>query len=110
MLPISDKSMDYAEKVLGTLKEQGFRATLDGADERIQAKVRAGAEMKVPYLLVVGPRDAERREVSVRVRGIQKDLGAVGLDAFVDTVSREIETRGEVLVREELFPEAAVPA
>ena len=54
--------------VLRTLRERGVRATVDTCDERIQAKIRTAADMKIPWLLVVGPRDAEANNVSVRMR------------------------------------------
>ena len=93
-LPISEKSADYGREVLGALRDAGLRATLDDSNERVQAKIRAGAEEKIPYLLVVGPRDADGRSVSVRARGIQQDLGAMPLDVFVAALSDEAGTRG----------------
>jgi threonyl-tRNA synthetase len=51
--------------------------------------------MKVPYLAVVGPRDAENREVSIRAFGVDRTLGSMGLDDFLETVSTESRTRGE---------------
>ncbi|UCD75692.1 MAG: hypothetical protein JSV91_02020, partial [Phycisphaerales bacterium] len=79
----------------------------DGSDERIQAKIKVAADMKIPYLLVVGPRDAERRQVSVRARGIRSDLGAIGLEDFLSALKREISTRGKVTVVAEHFPAAS---
>ncbi len=100
VLPISDKSNEYATEVLGALRDAGVRAELDTSDERVQAKIKVGADEKVPYLLVVGPRDAEGREVSVRARGMQKNLGATALDDFVRKIRDEIATRGETRVLE----------
>ena len=96
VLPISEKSLAYGGEVLAALQAAGLRATLDGSNERIQAKIRTGAEEKIPYLLVVGPRDAQSRSVSVRARGIQKDLGAVPLDECVSVLADEAATRGEM--------------
>ncbi len=95
VLPISDKSADYAHEVLGKLKALGIRATVDDGSERIQAKVKVAANMKVPYLAVVGPRDAENREVSIRAFGVDQNLGSMGLEEFLETVSTESRTRGE---------------
>lgn len=95
VLPISDKSADYATEVLSSLKKLGLRATMDDGAERIQAKVKVAANMKVPYLAVVGPRDAENREVSIRAFGVDQNLGSMGLDEFLETVSAESRTRGE---------------
>ena len=99
ILPISEKSNDYAGEVHSALLGAGVRATLDESDERIQAKIKVGAEEKVPYLLIVGPRDAEKREVSVRARGIQDNLGAMPLDEFVERMARESSDRGATSVR-----------
>ena len=95
VLPISDKSADYAQEVLAKLKALGLRATIDDGSERIQAKVKVATDMKVPYLAVVGPRDAENREVSIRAFGIERNLGSMGLEEFLETVATESRTRGE---------------
>ncbi len=100
VLPISEKSNDYAAEVLSALHAVGIRATLDDADTRVQAKIKAGAEMKIPYMLIVGPRDAESRAVSVRAHGIQKDLGAMPLDEFVDSIAEEYRTKGRSSVKD----------
>jgi threonyl-tRNA synthetase len=110
VLPISEKSVDYGRVALERLKEVGVRASLDESDDRIQAKVKVAAEMKIPYLLVVGPRDAERGEVSVRARGIRHDLGALPLETFVETIREEIATRGRRTVLSEHFAEAELAA
>lgn len=88
VLPISEKSEDYGRRVLAALKEAGARATLDASGERIQAKIKAATEWKIPYLLVVGPRDEEQSAVSVRARGVEKDLGSMPLARFVEPVTR----------------------
>lgn len=95
VLPISEKSDAYAEEVTQQLKDAGIRTTVDLSGERIQRKIRNGAGMKVPYMLIVGPRDAENRQVSVRAHGFKKDLGALPLDTFVETVRAEASTRGK---------------
>jgi threonyl-tRNA synthetase len=93
VLPISEKTNDYAHRVLAALQEVGVRATIDAGPDRIQGKVKEAAEMKVPYMLIVGPRDAENNAVSVRARGIEKDLGAMPLASFVQGVANEISSR-----------------
>ncbi|TVQ64062.1 MAG: threonine--tRNA ligase [Phycisphaerales bacterium] len=100
VLPISDKSMDYAREVHAALRNARVRATLDESSDRIQAKVKVAADEKIPYMLVVGPRDAESRSVSVRARGVQKDLGAMPLEEFVEAIRREAATRGAETVLE----------
>jgi threonyl-tRNA synthetase len=93
VLPISEKTNDYAQRVLHTLRDRGVRAGIDLGSDRIQGKVKAAADEKIPYLLVVGPRDADNATVSVRVRGIEKDLGAMPLDAFANALAAEIADR-----------------
>lgn len=110
VLPISEKTSDYADEVLRMLLDAGVRATMDNSNERVQAKIREATEWKIPYLLVVGPRDAEQRAVSVRARGIRTDLGAMPVDAFVESVRREIATRGGSTVLAEHFQTAVAEA
>ncbi|HEX2837364.1 MAG TPA: threonine--tRNA ligase, partial [Phycisphaerales bacterium] len=100
VMPISEKTNDYAQKVTAALQAAGVRVKLDDSDGRIQSKVKVAADEKVPYMLIVGPRDAESNQVSVRVRGTEKDLGAMGLEAFVSGIKAEIDTkRAELEVR-----------
>ncbi|MBY0311586.1 MAG: threonine--tRNA ligase [Phycisphaerales bacterium] len=100
VLPISEKSDAYAQSVLDALKAVNVRATVDLSNDRIQGKIKVAADMKVPYLLVVGPRDAEQKAVSVRVRGMEKDAGSMPLAAFVDGIRKEIaEKRVELGVK-----------
>ncbi len=108
VLPISDKSMVYAETVLRALTEKNVRASLDRNDDRIQAKIKVAADMKVPYLLVVGPKDEQAGVVSVRARGIRQNLGTLKIAAFVEAVRREIDTRGQRTVVAEHFQAVAV--
>ncbi|MFT5423945.1 MAG: threonyl-tRNA synthetase [Phycisphaerales bacterium] len=99
VLPISEKSNDYAAQVLAALTAAGVRASVDDSDHRVQGKIKAGSEMKIPYLLVVGPRDADSSSVSVRAFGEEKDLGAVKLDKFVAGLADEISSKGQQSVR-----------
>ena len=110
VLPVSEKSMDYARTVEAKLREHDLRAKLDTRDERLNSKVRAAAELKIPYILVVGPRDAENQTVSVRAHGIEKDLGAVGLDEFTTALAEEVSSRSHGTAIRQLFPDAAPDA
>ena len=94
VLPVSDKYLDYANKVKDALTAVEMRVKLDSSSDRVQAKIRAAQEMKIPYMLIVGGRDAEAGTVSVRER-TQGDLGALPLDGFVEQAKREVETKGE---------------
>ena len=110
VLPVSEKSAEYAKRVHESLVTSGRRATIDASNERLQARIRVAAEMKIPYLLIVGPRDAEAGTVSVRARGIERDLGAVPMDAFIEALADEVHQRRVSGLTEILFPEAATPA
>lgn len=93
VLPISEKSDAYARKVEQTLRHAGVRVSADLGSDRIQGKVKVAAEAKVPYILVVGPRDEENQTVSLRVRGMEKDLGAMPLAKFAGDLAEEINQR-----------------
>jgi threonyl-tRNA synthetase len=95
VLPISEKTAAYAHTVAAALKAARLRARVDESNERIQAKIKVAADEKIPYQLIVGPRDEEQGKVSVRARGIQKDLGQMELDEFVAEIKAEVESRGE---------------
>jgi len=106
VLPVSEKSEAYAESVLDAIRASGRRVTMDAGSDRLQARIRMAAEQKIPYMLIVGPRDAEAGTVSVRARGIERDLGAVPLEDFVRALSAEVQTRTSGAV-EGLFAEKA---
>ena len=99
VLPISEKSLDYAKELHAALREAGLRTTLDDSNDRIQGKIKVASDLKIPYCAVVGPRDAEHRTVSVRAFGIEANLGEIGFDAFVEGVGREHRTRGAESIR-----------
>ena len=89
VLPITDKQNDYAREVLAKLKAAGIRATLDDRSEKVNLKIREAQLQKIPYMLVVGGREAEAGQVAVRHRK-RADLGAVPLDDFIATITKEI--------------------
>ena len=108
VLPISEKSSEYAHEVLAALRAEGIRATVDDSDGRIQAKIKHAAEMRIPYMAVVGPRDADAGNVSVRARGIQKDLGGLPIREFVAALVSERDSKGESSVRDRFAEPANV--
>jgi threonyl-tRNA synthetase len=95
VLPISDKFVDYAQQVAGELKGAGLRVTVDEGNERLNAKIKAAQEDKVPYMLVVGGKDAEAGTVSVRHRS-EGDRGAVPLAEFKQRIVAERDERRTV--------------
>ncbi len=92
VLPITDSVMDYAEGVAETLRGHGLRADVDRRSEKLGYKIREGETMKVPYLLVVGQREADENTVSLRLRH-RRDEGAHSLDAVIERVVNAVSTR-----------------
>ena len=92
VLPISEKHMEYAGKVMEALNGAGIRAELDGQDEKIGYKIRMAQMQKIPYMLVVGQKEAEEGLVSVRSRFVG-DEGQKKLEAFIADISEEIQAR-----------------
>ena len=92
VLPVSEKTMDYAGEVYDRLDAAGLRAVLDTSIEKIGYKIRqAQSEDRVPYMLVIGPKEAESGTVAVRSRA--GDEGAMALDEFIARVKNEIDTK-----------------
>ena len=92
VLPISDKYMDYAEKVVNELKEAGIRVEIDTRAEKIGYKIREARLQKIPYMLVVGAKEEEEGKVSVRSRFLG-DEGAKDLGEFITSIKAEIKSR-----------------
>jgi threonyl-tRNA synthetase len=97
VMGITDKQAEYAKKVEETLKNQGVRVKSDLRNEKIGFKIREHTIQRVPYLLVVGNREAESNTVAVRTRG-GKDLGAMSLQALSEGLSAEIASRGRTVL------------
>ena len=89
ILPITDRQADYAKDVYAKLKEAGIRVVLDDRSEKIGYKLREAQMEKVPYMLVVGEKEAEAGLVAVRRRD-KGDTGAISVDEFVETVKADI--------------------
>jgi threonyl-tRNA synthetase len=93
LLPIADRHVDFCRTVFSELATAGVRAELDERTESVGRKIRDAELRKIPYMLVVGDREVESGEVSVRAhRG--GDTGSEPVAAFADRVSREATDRG----------------
>ena len=88
-MPVSDKVAAYANEVAAALREAGVRATVDGSQDKLGAKIRLAQLEKVPYMLVVGGKESESRQVSVRSRKAG-DEGAHAVNEFVERIKQEI--------------------
>ncbi|MBQ2005045.1 MAG: threonine--tRNA ligase [Peptococcaceae bacterium] len=92
VLPITDKFNDYAYEVASKLEAIGVRVEVDSRNEKIGYKIRESQMQKVPYMLVVGEKEATSNTVGLRKRG-EGDLGAVDVDQFVADIAAEIKER-----------------
>jgi threonyl-tRNA synthetase len=92
VLPIADRHLDYARGVLDRLKAAGLRAEIDEQYEKIGYKIREAQLQKIPYMLVIGDREAAEQTVAVRARA-GGDRGAQAVDAFVAAAVEEVRTR-----------------
>lgn len=98
VLPLSDKYVDYSQKIYEKLLDEGIRAEIDTRDEKIGYKIREARLEKVPYMLVLGQKEEESGEVAVRSR-FAGDEGAKNFDEFVKSIKEEINTK---TIREEI--------
>jgi threonyl-tRNA synthetase len=89
---VSEKAMDYAKHIRETLKNHDIRVHLDDRNEKLPAKIRDAQLQKIPYMLVVGPKEAEAGTVSVRHRS-KGDLGPRPLADFVTALKEENSSR-----------------
>ncbi len=89
ILPISDKYMDYAQKVSYLLKNNDLRALVDERAEKTGRKIRDAEVSKIPYMLIVGEKEEESQTVSVRKHG-EGDIGTMSLEEFIHKVNTEV--------------------
>jgi threonyl-tRNA synthetase len=92
VLPITDRQIDYANQVLAKLREAGIRATLDDRKEKVNLKIREAQLQKVPFMLVIGDREAEAGAVSVRNRR-HGDQGVRPVEEFVADIARLVREK-----------------
>ena len=92
VLPLSEKFSEYAKKVTGELRAAGFRVHLDDRNEKLQAKIRDAQIQKIPYMLIVGGKEAAAGTVSVRHQS-KGDLGPRPLAEFLSDLRQQVESR-----------------
>jgi threonyl-tRNA synthetase len=90
--PVSEKVADYARHVTDTLKRHGFRVDLDDRNEKLPAKIRDAQLQKIPYMLVLGPKESEAGTVSVRHR-TKGDLGPKPLPEVIESLTKEVDSK-----------------
>ncbi|MFN4218800.1 MAG: threonine--tRNA ligase, partial [Candidatus Bipolaricaulia bacterium] len=92
VLPITDRQHEYAQKALQRLRDANIRAELDGSSHTLNYRIRHHQSQKVPYMLIVGEREAQNEQVAVRLRTGQ-DLGAKPLAEVIQKILEKIATR-----------------
>ncbi|MHC4264959.1 MAG: threonine--tRNA ligase [Planctomycetota bacterium] len=92
ILPISEKTNDYAESVHKKLKDAGIRSIIDLSDEKINAKIAKAHGKKLPYMLVVGPKEVQTETVNVRIRK-QKQTKTIPINDFIQIARQKIADR-----------------
>jgi len=98
IIPITDAQHEYAHKILDKLKEQGIRVEIDDRSEKMQSKIRDAQMQKIPYMLIIGGREVENNQVSIRQRDNQ-DLGAMDFDKFLKTIKDQIKNKSLNLIK-----------
>jgi len=93
VLPVSEKTLDYARDVYNALIDRDFRAVLDDRNEKIGYKIREAQQVdRAPYMLIIGAKEAEENNISVRSRDTG-ETEVMSLDAFIEKVAEEISSR-----------------
>ncbi|NBR15336.1 MAG: threonine--tRNA ligase, partial [Crocinitomicaceae bacterium] len=90
VLPISEKYNEYAEKVSEFLNNSDIRGLVDDRNEKIGKKIRDAELAKIPFMLIVGEKEFEQNQVSVRERG-EGDKGAMSQEAFIEIVKAAVD-------------------
>ena len=90
IIPIADRHLDYAHEVAGKMKAAGLRVYVNDGNDRMNAKIRDAQKQKIPYMLVIGDREAEEGTVAPRLRSEER-LGALPPDQLIERMQREIE-------------------
>ena len=94
VLPVSEKTLDYATKVYNALADEGIRVVLDDRDEKIGYKIREAQQVdRANYMLILGPKEAEADEISARNRD-NGETETMSLDDFIAKIKEEIATKG----------------
>ena len=92
IIPIADRHVEYAREVKGALKSSGLRAEVDERGERMNAKIRDAQNQKIPYMLIIGDKELESRQVALRERnGVNP--GVLSIEQFIQRAKADIDSR-----------------
>ena len=94
ILPIGEAHVEYAQKLADRLSAYGMRVTVDSKDENIGTKIKNSRFDRIPYMLIIGDKEVEANEVSVRSRK-EGELGAMALDAIVSKLVEEVASKAK---------------
>lgn len=98
IIPITDNQLEYAKKIESELKDNNIRVEIDDKSETMQNKIRTATGEKIPYLIIVGGREADNNTISVRQRDGQ-DLGAMQLADFMSQIKDQITNKALNLIK-----------
>ena len=93
LMPLTEKQHEYARQLAGKLAAEGLRVTVDDRSEKVGAKIRKGQMDKIPYMIVLGPKEAEQGKIAVRSRSAG-DHGMMDLSVFIEKMKAEVASRG----------------
>lgn len=94
VMPITDRAADYAKDIAARLEKQGFRVETDLRNEKIGYKIREAQGQKIPYMIIVGDKEAESGNISVRTR-TGGDMGVMSFEDFTAKLKEEVETKAK---------------
>ncbi len=92
IIPIADRHLNYAQKVLEQLKSTNIRVEIDSRAEKMQSKIRDAQMQKIPYMLIIGDREVEDKKVTLRTR-TENNSGAMSTEEFINKIKLEIESK-----------------
>ncbi len=92
VIPISEKNTEYANKISTQLKNDDIRVAVDSSDSTMQQKIREAQMQKIPYMLIIGDKEQEKNQVSVRLR-TEENKGVMSLDDFTDIMGKKYLTK-----------------
>jgi threonyl-tRNA synthetase len=96
VIPISDAQADVARNVADRLRKAGFRAHVDDRHETLNYRIREGEVQKVPYMAVIGQREAESDSLALRARGAGKKQEVMTVGGFIEQLDKEVRSRAMV--------------
>lgn len=95
VIPVGETFFDYAKKVEARLRSEGFRVSCDLGDDRMNAKIRSAQQMKIPYMMIIGEREEQNDQVSVRYRNGKQDNG-LATEAFIAALKAKVASREQL--------------